>query len=70
MSIEPSNSIIYDIISKEDFKEFLDVLEKKDPEAYKEEGIDGFSDLYNYWSDAGDRRMKTKLSQNKEALGL
>lgn len=65
-----SASIQYDSISKEDFKEFLEVLKQKDPEEYEMEGRDGFLDLYNYWNQAGSRRMQIKLSQNKTALGI
>ena len=57
-------------ISKEDFKEFVDILKKKDSEAHDEEGADGFVDLYNYWSEAGYRRMQIKLDSNKAALEL
>ena len=55
-------------ISKEDFKEFVDVLEEKDSDAHAEEGADGFVDLYNYWSEEGLRRMKVKISANKASI--
>jgi len=64
-----SNDIEYnEEISKEDFKEFVDVLEQKDAGEFAEEGVDGFVDLYKYWSEAGNTRFQIKLSQNKAML--
>lgn len=66
-----SKHIVYqEEISEEDFKEFLDVLKKKDPEEFEKESKDGFLDLYNYWCEAGIRKMQIKLRNNKATLGI
>jgi len=66
--IKISEDIEYSDISKEDFKEFIDVLEEKDAGEYAEEGADGFADLYNYWEGAGNTRFQIKLRTNKAML--
>lgn len=65
-----SNEIEYgEEITQEEFKDFVDTLEKKDADECAEEGKDGFVDLYNYWTGAGNRRFQIKLSENKLAIG-
>ena len=71
--IEMSSKIVFDKISKSQFKEFIDVLFKVDKSAYLDEGKDGFLDLYNYWNGVahercGMRRFNRKLIANCEKL--
>ena len=65
-----SQDIEFDNIEEKDFKEFLEVLKKKDPREFAQESADGFLDLYNYWNGVGGKRFRDKLKKNKEALGL
>ena len=74
-TIELSGKIEFNNISKKDFQEFVDVLQKADEPVYKEEGADGFLDLYNYWDGVvtqrgGRRSFYSKIEKNKEKAGL
>jgi len=53
-------------ITKREFDEFLVELKRIDPATYRDEGKDGFVDLYEYWSNLGWRRFNEKLERNRE----
>ena len=67
MDIELNDKIKYEgQISKVRFEAFVKILKEIDLPAYKDEGKDGFLDLYNYWYGVGYRRFARKLEYNKE----
>jgi len=47
--IKMSDKIEFEHTSKSDFQEFIDSVKAIDEKGYKEEGEDGFLDLYNEW---------------------
>ena len=69
----PKPTITYDIITENQFNEFLSVLKQIDPTEYLNESQDNFHDLYRYWNDiakqpGGRRRFNQKLLQNQDKL--
>ena len=73
MAHKLSKEIVFDRVSKKLFIELLDTMVARNVSTstggeYKDESRDGFLDLYNYWNEAGTKRLNQKIKSNNAYL--